>query len=165
MARKPGSNIFTIYHVMDKRGDFDSNPANAQAVNVDGVSIYKGPVEYPKMVFHPKGEREIMSMGTVVVEEGKIVRDPATGQPQRTGDIWGTKNKIAADETQYQEFKALGWHDTEAEALRMNPSSPVKAPPKTLIEQQAEELATLRAKLAHYEANQAAAHTPTKARA
>ena len=148
MARRGAAKIFTIYHVLDAKGVFDSNPANAQAVNEDGISIYKGPVPFPKMVYHPKGERVLVVHGTAMVSrDGEPLRDK-DGEIRRTGDVWGIVNKIVQSEEEYRIAQAEGWHDSEAQAMRVNTTLARQAPPKTLVEQQAEEIARLRAELA-----------------
>jgi hypothetical protein len=104
-------------------------------------------VQYPKMVYHPKGERELTVTGTAIVSrDGEPLRD-REGNIRRTGDVWGIKNKIVQSEEEYQVAKAEGWHDSEAQAMRTNSELARMAPPKTLVEQQAEELARLRAEL------------------
>lgn len=56
MARQ---NRHTVYDKMEYDGVFDKNPANAQARDNNGLSIYKGPVEFPKMLYHPEGKQKI----------------------------------------------------------------------------------------------------------
>jgi hypothetical protein len=113
------------------------------------------------MLYHPKGERELVQHGSpITTREGEPVRDPKTGETKRTGDVWGTKHKVVHNTEEEQKWLAEGWLSTEAAALRNNVEMVSVAPPKTLLEQQAEELAALKAKLASYEATAAAVHHP-----
>jgi hypothetical protein len=106
MARKP--NRFTIYDMMEQKGVFERNPANADSVDGEGASLYKGPVQFPKMVYHPQGlERVTIAAEAVVTPLG----------PRMVGEqrelIWA----LAENQDRYDELKADGWHDSPQRAL------------------------------------------------
>ena len=103
-------NFFTVYHVMEARGVFDSNPANAGAVDqAEGTPLYKGPVEYPKMFYHPQGEEKILTPGEVVV-------DPIQG-PIRVGQLREIINQVANTPEDEKRLRDEGWHDHPSKAL------------------------------------------------
>lgn len=52
--------IHTVYDVMAENGVFSSNPANVNSFGPDHAPLYKGPVEYPKMLYHPRGEETVL---------------------------------------------------------------------------------------------------------
>lgn len=103
------SNRMTIYDLMDAKGVFAANPANAGAMSADdGHSLYVGPVEYPKMLYHPDGEQEVLV--------------PERTEPTPTGPVkvpaqLAMKYKVVKDETEEEELRAAGWHDHPADAL------------------------------------------------
>ena len=99
--------IFTIYDKMDEDGVFDLNPANVQARSKDGRAIYKK-AEYPRMVYHPKGEMRITTPGTAVA---------SPFGPQWVGEQKELINRVCQDESEYAEAIASGWWNTPAEAL------------------------------------------------
>lgn len=103
-----GNQTFTVFDVMERKGVFRSNPANIDSRGPQGQMIYKGPVPYPKMVYHPEGRHAIIV--------------PATPQmtpmgPQMMGEQKELISRICEDATEYAEAKAAGWHDTPAQAL------------------------------------------------
>jgi hypothetical protein len=157
------SSVYSVYHALEDKGLFETNKANAQAVNNDGLSIYDGPVEYPKMLYHPKGEMYCITQGIMVTDrDNRPVYDEA-GKPKYAGAIWGVKNITVDTETQEAELVSEGWHFTEAQALRANPDTSHKAPPKSQAELQKERIAELEKKLAESEAR--AGTQPVKAAA
>jgi hypothetical protein len=147
MPRNRMNKVYSIYHSMEDRGLFEMNKANTQAVSNDGLSIYEGPVQYPKMLYHPKGELHCISQGILVTDRDSRPVFDERGQPKYAGAVWGVKNVIVESEAQEEEMIALGWHYTEAQALRANPETHLKAPPKTRHELQDEEIAELRRQL------------------
>jgi hypothetical protein len=144
MPRNRMNKVYSIYHSMEDRGLFETNKANVQAVSNDGLSIYEGPVQYPKMLYHPKGELHCISQGILVTDRDSRPVFDETGKPKYAGAVWGVKNVIVESEAQEEEMVALGWHYTEAQALRANPETHLKAPPKTTHELQSEEIAALK---------------------
>ena len=133
MARKI-NNFFTVYHVMDQKGIFDDNPANTSSLE------FSGPQEFPKMLYHPKGEFRI----TVPAE---ILTTPLG--PKLVGEqkelIWRVVNSA-------EEEKALlaeGWHRKPEDSLAKREVEPVvQADPKAELEALRAELAAAKAKLA-----------------
>ncbi len=100
--------MYTLYHSLAEKGFFDSNPANTQAVDADGRSIYRGPVQFPKMIYHPKGEEEITA-------RGEKVATPFGPE------LLGVKKKIISKKVHSQaeldEALASGWHRFPADAI------------------------------------------------
>ena len=106
----PRGNRFTIYDALEKAGYFDVNPANSYARSpTDGSSLYKGPIEYPKMLYHPLGEEKI----TVQAE---VLATPLG--PKEVGEqrelIWQIVNTPAEEKAALSE----GWHTHPAKAIR-----------------------------------------------
>ena len=63
----PRANRFTIYDALEKSGYFDKNPANTFARDATtGATLFKGPVEYPKMMYHPLGETRVIVAAEVI---------------------------------------------------------------------------------------------------
>ena len=149
-ARNRLNKVYSVYHLMDDKGVFEMNPANAQAVSNDGLSIYAGPVEYPKMLYHPKGEMEKIVQGIMRTDrDGNPVLD-RNGEVQYTGTVWGVKHRIVQGETEEQELRDAGWWTTEAEARRQSsdPKILASAPPETRAERDAKRILELEALLA-----------------
>jgi hypothetical protein len=107
----PGrDNRFTIYDALEKSGYFDKNPANSYARDTtDGSSLYKGPVSYPKMFYHPLGEEKI----TVPAE---VISTPMGAKEvgEQRELIWQLANSAAEDKA----LRADGWWDHPAKAIR-----------------------------------------------
>lgn len=102
---------FTIYDAMQEKGLFDTNPANAFSRDpTDGHTLYKGPVQYPKMLFHPKGEERVTVPGTVEVDKagGRMI----VGEQREM--IWMQVDDEAAEKAAV----AKGWHVQAAGAIR-----------------------------------------------
>lgn len=101
---------FTIFDVMEARGDFASNPANADAgSDLDGNPTSKWPIEYPKMFYHPTGEMRILNPGETIIDP---VRGPMVVGQQT--EIIFELAKNAADE---KKLRAAGWHDHPSKAI------------------------------------------------
>lgn len=148
MPRNRLSKVYSIYHAMEDRGVFETNKANAQAVNNDGLSIYEGPVQYPKMLYHPKGEMVCITQGIMITDRDNRPVYDELGRPRHAGAVWGMRHVIVENEEQEAEYAEKGWHLTEAAAMRANPSMAEKAPPKTQLELQAERIRELEKMLA-----------------
>ena len=99
---------FTIYDGMAARGVFASNPANVGAVNEQGEQIYRGPVEYPKMFYHPTGEEEVIRHGTW--EDTKL-------GPKYLGEQTAIISRMAKSEEEEKILVGEGWHDHPAKAI------------------------------------------------
>lgn len=98
---------FTIYDKMEEDGVFDNNPANAQSPD------YRGPVEYPKMLYHPDGKTRI----TVPAE---IIITPMG--PKAVGEKRELLNLVVY--TTEEELEAIenGWHLHPSQAMACNPT-------------------------------------------
>ena len=109
MARK---RIFTIYDKMEDDGYFDSNPANPGARDKQGRQLYKGPIAFPKMVYHPEGHFRISVPGEAVA---------TPFGPKMVGERRELVSKIVGDANEYVEAKAEGWLDSPSESAAKNP--------------------------------------------
>lgn len=107
----------TIYDVMDNLGVFDRNPANFGAQDEAGNQLYVGPVEYPKMLYHPKGEQR-------VTEPEKL--EPTPIGPVRVPARYEMISAIAENAEAEAALRAEGWHDHPAKAIS---AAGGKAPP------------------------------------
>lgn len=118
-APRVQKNVFhTIYHVMDARGVFEDNPANAGSRDDQGQPLYVGPVQYPKMFYHPHGDER-------VVVQAEILEKPG-GRVQEVGEkreiIWTLARNVEEEER----LRSEGWHDHPAKAIEeatKNPNS------------------------------------------
>jgi hypothetical protein len=109
MARK---RVFTIYDKMEDDGYFEANAANVGSRDAQGRRLYKGPVEYPRMVYHPEGLHKITTAG----------RPEATPfGPIMVGEQREVVNMLVDDEPSYKMAKDEGWFDTPAESIAKNP--------------------------------------------
>ena len=137
---------FTVYDAMEARGDFDKNPANAGAYDrTSGDILYQGPVQYPKMLYHPDGETRITKPAEEIV---------TPFGPKRVGEqreiIWRIVNSPAEE----AEWKSKGWHNHPRGAIV---ASGGEAPPPSLEEQ----LEALKAELAALKENAPEEDAPT----
>lgn len=99
---------FTVYDALDANGYFSGNPANADSTAADGRSLYAGPVEFPKMLYHPTGDRKI----TV---EAEIIVTPLG--PKAVGQQMELVSVIVADAAEEARYIADGWHTTPRASL------------------------------------------------
>jgi len=102
------ANRYTVFDVMEKRGDFRKNPANIGSQSDDGESLYSGPIQYPKMLFHPQGEEEI-------IYQGDVINTPYG--PQKIMEQRAIIHKIAHNQAEEEALIAEGWHQHPAEAM------------------------------------------------
>lgn len=100
---------FTVFDVMEAKGVFRKNPANVGAQTEQGQPLYNGPVQYPKMLFHPKGEERIISQGELVV---------TPLGPQRIMQQREIIYKVVNSASEEMELVAQGWHTHPANAIR-----------------------------------------------
>ncbi len=108
MARR--SNVHTVFHVMEEKGVFERNPANRDSRDqTTGESLYKGPVPYPRMLFHPQGAEKI-------IVPAEIIITPLG--PQRVGEQRQLIYKIVQNEAEEAQLKAAGWHSKARLAVR-----------------------------------------------
>lgn len=107
----PNDNRFTIYDVLEKRGAFRHNPANAGATDkITKEVIYKGPVEYPKMFYHPEGK-------TTEYLLGDRYENTPFG-PIKTNTHQRLISAIANDKAEEDKLVAAGWHDRPWKAMK-----------------------------------------------
>jgi hypothetical protein len=106
MARM--SRRFSIYDVMEEKGVFEANPANINSRDNENGSLYKGPVEYPKMLYHPLAEME-------VVVPGQWEQTPLG--PKYLNEQQGIKFKIAKDKEEERQLRAEGWTDHPSKSI------------------------------------------------
>lgn len=100
---------FTVYDVLESRGAFRKNPANLGSQDDSGQALYSGPVQYPKMVYHPKGEERI-------IQEGEVITTPLGPKliMQQKELIW----RIVENPAEEAEALKEGWHLHPAEAMQ-----------------------------------------------
>lgn len=102
------SNRFTVFDAMENRGAFSSNPANSHSRDKEGRMLYKGPLQYPRLMYHPKGREEIVVPGTAeMTPYGPVMR----------GEQRQIISKVIETEEEYKDAVALGWHDHPAKAI------------------------------------------------
>ena len=133
-------NFHTRYHVMEATGVFDTNPANPTARDVDGMSLYQGPVQYPKMLYHPKGAERITVPGEAVLSPG--------GRESIVGEQRELINRIVNSQAEEAEALAEGWHTTPAKAIAAGGRTPPPESPAQVISDKDAEIERLRAQLA-----------------
>lgn len=133
-------NRFTIYDVLDAKGVFDSNPANPGSRNHEGQALYAGPVEYPKMVYHPLGLERI-------VVPAEVITTPYG--PKEVGEQRELISQVVNNAEEEQKLVAAGWH--------LHPAAAIQASGKTAPETGAEfELDELDRRLAALQAQREA---------
>jgi len=155
MARR--SNIHTVFHAMEEKGVFERNPANAEARDqVTGESIYKGPVPYPKMLYHPKGAERVLV-------PAEIVLTPMG--PQRVGEQRQLMYRLVNSELEEHEALADGWHvkarDSILARMKIEGRDTSVAPPlapQQQIDDLNRQIAALQAEKADREAKEMAAN-------
>lgn len=120
MAYRARNQRFTQYDMMEAQGHFSSNPANVDAVGEDGEQLYKGPVAYPKMMYHPEGKTRVTVQSEVIV---------TPFGPKEVGEqrevIW----QLAATAADERKLREVGWHDHPAKAMAADPQFTGVVPP------------------------------------
>lgn len=104
----PRGKRFSIYDAMEDRGVFAANPANMDSRGPDNAPLYRGPIEYPKMLYHPRGAEKIL----VPASAEATPFGPAMLNEQREIEHLVVKN--AEEEA---EARALGWHSHPAHSI------------------------------------------------
>ena len=124
MARR---NIFTIYDVMNDKGVFEENPANACSPK------YAGPVSYPRMLYHPLGEMRI-------TQKAEIIVTPMG--PEKVGQQQELIHAIANDAEEEAALLEKGWHRLPADAIAASgqPRPAVGVAPTSEMKQENDEL-------------------------
>lgn len=131
--RNSRAHRFTVYDVMEAQGVFEDNPANSQSPD------FKGPLEYPKMFYHPEGRERI-------TQRAEILATPLG--PQKVGELKELVSRLALDATQEAELRSLGWHDHPSKAIA---ASGREAPPTVSLNREADleaQIAVLQQQLA-----------------
>jgi hypothetical protein len=139
MAR--GHKTFTIFDVMEAKGVFEDNPANAVSPE------FAGPVPYPKMLYHPEGKFRITVQAEMIVTP---MGPKLVGEQREL--IW----QLVKDEEEEKKLRAQGWHDHPSKAMA---AAGLQAPAESAsgkIDALEAELAELRAKLATADKDKAA---------
>jgi hypothetical protein len=102
---------FTVYDAMEASGYFSRNPANAGARDADGRSLYAGPVKFPMMLYHPRGEERVLVPGT---------KERTTyGTVETFGEQWEIISQVVTTEVALAEALAEGWHKHPAMAIKV----------------------------------------------
>lgn len=102
---------YTVFDVLDAKGFFELNSANSSSPQ------YTGPVQYPKMFYHPLGK-------TRVIQKAEILQTPFG--PQKVGEQWELIARTVSDADEEKRARAAGWHDHPAKAIAAGGSN---APP------------------------------------
>jgi hypothetical protein len=108
---------FTVFDVMEAKGVFKKNPANIGSQDANGAALYSGPVQYPRMMYHPDGKER-------VIQAGEIVVTPMG--PQRIMEQREIIHQIVNNYAEEQAAVAAGWHTHPSNAIR---ASGKEAPP------------------------------------
>jgi|SRR5579875_1778678 len=108
MPMTPRNQRFTVYDMMEAKGVFAQNSANADSMTPEGARLYKGPVEYPMMFYHPKGEERITRPAEVVV---------TPMGPKMVGEQRELISRVAHNEEEADKLREEGWHDHPAKAM------------------------------------------------
>lgn len=114
MARRPQR--FTIYDMMEQKGVFEANPANPDSRDVEGKSLYTGPVKYPMMFYHPEGATKITVQAEIIVTP---MGPKSVGEQREI--IW----QLAENPEQEAKLRADGWHDSPVKAAAVAKGEPV----------------------------------------
>jgi hypothetical protein len=155
-------NRFTIYDALDAKGAFSANPANPGSRDVDGNSLYHGPVEYPKMLYSPTGATEVIVPGEVVV---------TPFGPERRAEQRVLVSRLVYSAEEEAAARAEGWHDHPAKSIEAGgqPRPPMGAGQQIADAKQAlseadRRIAELEKRLAEAQAQAVAALTGTSQR-
>lgn len=101
---------YTIYDVLEKKGIFAANPANIGSFDLETHEpLYKGPVEFPKMLYHPKGERRMIS-------RGEMIETPMGAKV--VGEQWELISQIVNSAEEEAKLLAEGWHHKPWQAMK-----------------------------------------------
>ena len=109
MSLKNGDR-FTIYDAMEASGAFSRNPANANSRDEGGRPLYAGPVKFPMMLYHPRGEEQVSVPGTM--------ERTAHGTVEKFGEQWELITLEVKDEKELSAALADGWHKHPAMAIK-----------------------------------------------
>lgn len=109
MALKNGDR-FTVYDAMENAGWFTSNPANLGSRDKDGRPLYAGPVKFPMMLYHPRGEERVSVPGTM--------EKTSWGTVEKFGEQWELISREVKSDAELADALAEGWHKHPAHAIR-----------------------------------------------
>lgn len=104
---------FTVYDVLEAKGIFDMNPANSSSPE------YVGPIDYPRMFYHPKGKQR-------VIQKAEVLNTPYG--PVKVGEQYELIARTVKNEEEEMRARAAGWHDHPAKAMEAGGRD---APPMT----------------------------------
>lgn len=93
---------FTVYDMMEAKGVFEANSANAHSPD------YTGPVAYPRMMYSPKGE-------TRIAEPGELIVTPFG--PKKLMDKIEMITQVVNNKEEEAALAAKGWHRHPAKAI------------------------------------------------
>ena len=112
--------VHTVYDVMDAKGVFDANPANAQAHDPQThQSRYAGPVEFPTMLYHPEGKHRVVMPERV---------EQTSWGPERRPAVTEMITRVVQTQPELDALLAKGWHQHPADAMA---AAGLEAPPKS----------------------------------
>lgn len=141
-------NIFTIYDLMEKKGMFRGNPANVDSIDPNTRQpAYKGPVQFPKMLYHPKGE-------TKVTVPAEIINTPLG--PKAVGEQRELIHKIVESAEEEAVLKQLGWLNHPAKSIHAGGGAAPAITSEERIESLEDTIERLRAELADAKASKLA---------
>jgi len=101
---------YTVYDAMEASGYFSKNPANVNSRNDEGLPLYKGPVEFPMMLYHPQGHERVLVPG--------VKERTSWGTVETFGEQWEIVSKQVNSKEELAEAIAEGWHRYPAMAIR-----------------------------------------------
>lgn len=102
MSAQPASR-YSIYDHMERKGMFRVNPANIDSRDNEGRSLYKGPVEFPKMLYSPLGEERKTRHESVETTPTGVITVPAQ---------YELISAVAEDREAEALMLEAGWHAT-----------------------------------------------------
>lgn len=102
---------FTVYDAMEASGYFRTNPANAGARDESGKPLYKGPVKFPMMLYHPRGEERVSVPGTM--------ERTSYGTIEKFGEQWEIISREVNSDEELTDALAEGWHKHPAVAIKV----------------------------------------------
>lgn len=140
---------FTVYDAMEAKGVFAQNPANIDSRDSQGLSNYKKE-EYPRMVYHPKGEERITN-------PAEIIATPLG--PKEVGEQRMLISKIVNNAEEHKAATKEGWHDTPARSVAVRTGVQMPESPAEEIARLNEQIRELRAQ-GHKAESEALANPP-----
>lgn len=137
MARE---NIHTVYDRMAAKGFFAQNAANRDSRDkFTGESLYKGPLQFPKMLYHPQGKMRVVV---------PAVAEATPFGPELRNEQKELISRVVNNEEELAGLLAEGWHKHPADAIAAGGGV---APAKSSVQRVSvleEQVARLQAELA-----------------